>query len=371
MTQRLLVGTRKGLFVWSRGSSGWTLDTVHFLGEPVTMVLEHPADRTLYATLTLGHFGSKLRRLSPGATEWEECGVPVFPEGSEVNAGPPTGDGTQNKKPASLMEIWSLEAAGNDDAQSLWGGMIPGGLFHSADRGQTWQLVESLWNREERSQWFGGGKDDPGIHSIAVDPRDSRRLTLAVSCGGAWFSEDAGATWGLGQGMRAEYMPPNLAYDPVTQDPHRLASCAAAPDTMWIQHHNGIFLSRDAGRTWRELTTARPSSFGFAVVAHPKNPDIAWFAPAADDQCRTPVDAKMVVSRTRDGGETFEVLGRGLPDHQAYDIVYRHGLDVDETGEVLAVGSTTGGLWANENSGDDWTCLSHTLPPVYCIRFAA
>jgi hypothetical protein len=43
---------------------------------------------------------------------------------------------------------------------------------------------------------------------------------------------------------------------------------------------------------------------------------------------------------------------------------------LDETGERLAFGSTTGGLWLSEDQGESWTCLSHTLPPIYAVRFA-
>jgi len=75
-------------------------------------------------------------------------------------------------------------------------------------------------------------------------------------------------------------------------------------------------------------------------------------------------------SRTRDGGDSFEVLRDGLPQKHIYDLVYRHGLDVDASGERLAMGSTTGGLWLGESRGDSWTCLSTHLPPVYCVRFA-
>jgi hypothetical protein len=32
--------------------------------------------------------------------------------------------------------------------------------------------------------------------------------------------------------------------------------------------------------------------------------------------------------------------------------VWRHALDVDESGERLAFGSTSGGLWISENGGD-------------------
>jgi len=87
------------------------------------------------------------------------------------------------------------------------------------------------------------------------------------------------------------------------------------------------------------------------------------------DECRVPVDAKLVVARTRDGGKSFQVLRKGLPQEHAYDLVYRHCLDVDRTGKRLAFGSTTGGLWLSENQGDSWRCLSTQLPPIHCVRF--
>ena len=190
--------------------------------------MPHPFDGCLYATLTLGHFGAKLRKLAHGQEAWEELEVPVFPAGTEVNDGPPIGDAPPKRKAASLDEIWALEAGGADQPGVLWAGTIPGGLFRSSDSGRGWQLVETLWNREERWRWFGGGKDGPGIHSISVDPRDSRKVTLGISCGGVWQTADGGGSWDCrGEGLRAEYLPPNLARDPVAQDPHRLSRSAA------------------------------------------------------------------------------------------------------------------------------------------------
>ena len=371
MSLRLHVATRKGLMSWNRDAQHWSAQPVHFLGDTVTQLLPDERDRSLYAVLTLGHFGAKLRRLPEGATEWIECGVPVYPEGAEINDGPPREDGSQKKKPASLKEIWALESAGHDQPGALWAGTIPGGLFRSTDHGATWSLVNSLWDRPERSQWFGGGKDDPGIHSVCVDPANSKRVAIGISCGGAWFSNDGGESWTVGQGMRAEYMPPNLAYEPSAQDPHRMVLCPSQPDRMWVQHHNGVFRSDDFAANWTEITDVRPAPFGFAVVVHPKNPDTAWLVPAVKDEKRVPVDSKVVVSRTRDAGKSFEVISNGLPEPPAYDLVYRHALDVAPDGETLAFGSTTGGLWISENGGDNWTCLTHTLPPIYALRFSS
>jgi len=267
--------------------------------------------------------------------------------------------------------IWALTAGGADQPGWLWAGTISGGLFLSKDRGESWSLNEPLWNAPEREQWFGGGYDKPGIHSILIDPRDSGKLTLAISSGGVWKSDDAGASWrNVGKGQRATFMPPDLQYDIVSQDPHRIVAPASAPDTIWCQHHCGIFLSRDAGETFTEIENVPPSAFGFAVAVHPNDPETAWFVPAVKDETRVPVDGKLVVVRTRDGGKSFETLSAGLPDAPAYDLIYRHALAVDETGARLAMGSTTGNLWISEDGGERWAMISGHLPPIAALAWA-
>jgi photosystem II stability/assembly factor-like uncharacterized protein len=349
---KLYVGTRKGLFVVTERGVG----KPHFLGDPVSMVLPD-RDGTLYTALNLGHFGVKLHRSENGGKSWQEVAAPEYP---------PQPKDSQDKTPWKLVQLWSLES----DGQRLWAGTIPGGLFTSEDRGKSWQLVQSLWNRLERLEWGGGGYDYAGIDSIAIDPKDPRRVTVAVSTGGAWQTRDGGRSWAIcAQGMYAEYMPPERKFEQNAQDVHRLVLCPAQPDVMWAQHHNGVFRTTDGAKTWHEVATIKPSKFGFAVAVHPRDPDLAWFVPAVKDERRVPVDAKLVVARTRDGGKSFQVLRKGLPQKHAYDLVYRHCLDVDRTGKRLAFGSTTGNLWLSANQGDSWRCLSTHLPPIHCVRF--
>jgi len=360
MSDRLHVATRKGLFSVDRVAGQWRIGAPAFIGDPVTNVLADARDGTLYAALNLGHFGVKLRRSTDAGATWEEIEAPTYP---------PQPDGAEG--PAwKLVQIWSLEAGGPDEPGVLWAGTIPGGLFRSSDRGTTWELVRSLWDRPERLKWFGGGYDAPGIHSILVDPRDSARVMIGISCGGVWLTTDRGATWSLGgPGMAGEYMPPDLAQDPNVQDVHRVVRCAAAPDILWTQHHSSIYRSTDGAASWHEITTAPLSRFGFAVAVHPRDPEVAWFVPAIKDEKRIPVDARLAVTRTRDGGKTFEVLRNGLPEGPSYDLAYRHGLDIDHAGDRLALASTTGSLWISEDQGDRWTLVSAHLPPVYAVRF--
>ncbi|HEX6985038.1 MAG TPA: exo-alpha-sialidase, partial [Planctomycetaceae bacterium] len=319
-----------------------------------------------YAAARLGHFGVKLYRSSDRAQTWEECAAPCYPPQPESDGGEP------DPHKWSLDQVWVLESGGPAAPDVIWAGTNPGGLFRSRDRGTTWELVRPLWEHPDRRRWMGGGYDVPGIHSVCVDPRDPDRIAVGVSTGGVWRTRDGGRSWAAaGEGMRAEYMPPELQFDPVAQDPHRLVQCPSSPEWLWVQHHNGIFVSSDGGDRWREIDGVRPSAFGFAVAVHPADPRTAWFVPATKDERRVPVDGRVVVTRTRDGGESFEVLTRGLPQAHAYDLVYRHALDVSAGGDRLAFGSTTGGLWASEDGGDSWHTLSLNLPPVYAVRFAS
>ena len=355
MSDRILVATRKGLLALARKGGAWSVAATDFPGIPVTAVLRDARDGAIYAALKHGHFGSKLHRSDDDGKSWTELPAPAFPADA---AGAPT-----------LFQIWTMEVGGADEPGRLWIGALPAGLFRSDDRGESWQLVDSLWNVPGRDKWFGGGYDMAGIHTVSPDPRDSKHVFVAISCAGVWETRDGAKSWKLeGKGMVAAYMPPDQANSLEVQDPHRVARCAAAPDVMWMQHHNGIFRSTDAGVTWTQLKLPG-DDFGFAVAAHPKDPNTAWFVPAIKDELRIPRDGAFAVTRTRDGGKSWETLREGLPQRDAFDLIYRHGFDVDGSGTQLAMGSTTGSLWVSDNGGERWQLANAHLPPIYAVRF--
>ncbi|MFA5885977.1 MAG: exo-alpha-sialidase, partial [Acidimicrobiia bacterium] len=170
MAQHLLVGTRKGLFTVDRAGSGYEVVDAAHLGSPVTAVLHDPRDGTTYAALDHGHFGVKLHRRDPGGG-WAEITCPAYP---------PQPDGEvevdqfrQIPIPWATKLLWTLEAGHPDAPGRIWAGTIPGGLFVSDDRGDSWSLVRSLWDDPSRTSWSGGGYDYAGIHSVCVDPRDA------------------------------------------------------------------------------------------------------------------------------------------------------------------------------------------------------
>ncbi len=102
--------------------------------------------------------------------------------------------------------------------------------------------------------------------------------------------------------------------------------------------------------------------------ACPAHPDVLW----QQNQCGIwrSTGGDMCVSRTTDGGKTWTTLRNGLPQHAAYDIVYRHALDVTAGGASLAFASTTGNAYLTDDCGESWRCIGQNLPPAYALRFA-
>ncbi len=370
----LLVASRKGLFVLrghpASSNNEWKISAHHFEGEPVTQVLVDPRDGAWYVALRLGHFGVKLKKSSDQGATWIEVAAPMLP------SKPTSGIWADDVTPWSVDLIWSFAAGGVEEPGTLWAGCMPAGLFKSLDSGTSWQLMESLWFDERRKEWFGGGNDHPGIHSIIVDPRDSQHVTIAISCGGVWHTLDGGKNWMLiGEGLSANFMPPDREYDPNIQDPHAVSACAQSPDIMWMQHHAGSYRSADAGRHWQRLSAPLKSDFGFPVVADPENPDRAWLVPAQADIHRYAPNGAMCVARTDDAGKTWQILRHGLPQQNAFDLVYRHSLALTaidgNTLRMLAMGSTTGSLWLSVDSGEHWQTISNHFPPIASLQWSA
>ena len=329
MSDTLLVSTRKGLFTVARKAKQWEITAVDFLGDNVTLTLTDRRDgRSLRGARsrplrrqappldgrTVGRRSPRPPiRPSPRATKRTTCGA-----GRSIGARPESG---------------RSQPGGADEPGVIWCGTLPGGLFRSSDHGQSWDMIRSLWDHPKRKQWMGGGADLPGIHSILRRPA---QFQARVDCG-------LDRRHLVHRGCRRELERcAAKACAPNTRRPSRLTipsprtsivsrNVRAAPQRMWVQHHNGIFVSSDEGESFTEIAGVEPSTFGFPVVVHPREPDTAWFVPEIKDEKRIPREGKLVVTRTRDGGKSFDVLTKGLPQSHAYDIVYRHALALDET----------------------------------------
>lgn len=387
MTDTIWLGTRKGTFAVERGAGGrWSVKLAGHAGQGSNFVTRDPSSGVVWAALGHGHWGAKLSRSDDGGATWRDASQIRYPEDARYLA-PPMPDesgamGATVLKDATLLKLWMIAFGAPGQ---VYVGTIPGGLFVSEDGGESFALNRPLWDHESRggdlskgasedahTHWFGTpaseGEFAPGIHSIVVDPRDPKRVMVAVSTAGVLETRDGGATWrSRNRGMINDYLP-----DPTAEwghDPHFVTICRSDPNHVWQQNHAGVFYSADGAETWQHVS--RPESgvrFGFPVAVDDEDGRCAWVVPGKADMQRTTIDGALFVARTRDGGASWEPLRTGLPQDHAYDVVYRHALD--NAGELVAFGSTTGNLFVSADRGDSWECVANYLPPIYSVRFA-
>jgi hypothetical protein len=386
MSDRILVGTRKGTFLVAKSGSKWRPHLAGHAGAGVNFVARDPNRGTLWAALGHGHWGAKLSRSDDDGETWTDAPQVKYPEGARHYLPPPPtdtgpGEGAPTLKPATLLKLWKL-AFGPDGR--MYVGTIPGGLFVSSDGGETFELNRGLWDHESRggdlwngegngtTKWYGTpaaeGEFAPGLHSVVVDPRDGDRILVAISTAGVFETNDGGATWrARNRGMVMDYAP-----DPTDEwaghDPHSMVMCPAQPEHVWQQNHCGVFYSDDGAATWRKVSNPDAGvHFGFPVVVDERDGRTAWLVPGKADMQRTTIDGGLFVARTEDGGASWTQLREGLPQEHAYDVIYRHALA--NSGDRLAFGTTTGNLYVSEDRGESWITVANNLPPVYSVRF--
>jgi photosystem II stability/assembly factor-like uncharacterized protein len=386
LSDRILLGTRKGTFQVNRSARRWRPALAGHAGAGVNFVARDPHAGTLWAALGHGHWGAKLSRSDDGGTTWKDAQQIRYPDRARHYLPPPPtetgpGEGKPTLKPATLLKLWTIAFGGPGQVHV---GTIPGGLFTSTDGGETFELCRGLWDHESRggdlfagegngtTKWFGTpaaeGEFAPGIHSIVVDPRDHDRYLVAVSTAGVFETRDAGRTWRTrNAGLTMDYAP-----DPTDEwaghDPHAVVLCPKDPDRLWQQNHCGVFTSDDGAASWRKVSSPDAGvHFGFPLAVDHDDGRVAWLVPGKSDMQRTTIDGGLFVARTEDGGASWTQLREGLPQEGAYDVIYRHALD--NAGDRLAFGTTTGNLYVSEDRGESWVAVAHNLPPIYSVRF--
>ncbi len=355
-----ILGTKKGLLYYVMSEGKYVLKSNHFEGIPVTAFLNDNRTGVWWVALNHGHWGVKLHKSVDEGQTWEAVDVPSFQEGKEYKAG----------VPATVKDIFCIQQGGEDEKDTLWIGTRPGALFKSEDYGKTFQLNHALWDLPSRTnpnQWFGGGWDEPIIHSIELHPNNKDHIYLGLSVAGVFETKDGGSSWSaINKGSIAGFLPdPNVE---LGHDPHRLLICKNNPNVLWQQNHCGVFKTENSGQNWIPSSKEEEvAHFGFALAIDHDNHNEAWIIPAISDEIRIANDQKLRVYYTNDSGENWTSRSNGLPQQNSFDLVYRHAFD--KQNNTLAFGTTTGNLYLSKDKGLNWMTVSNNIPPVNVLHF--
>jgi hypothetical protein len=303
-----------------------------------------------------------VQRSDDGGATWEPVGNGFAFEGE-----PGTHlwyDGTPH--PWEFNRVWHFEPS-PDDPDVVFAGVEDAALFRSSDGGATWTELPALRAHGRGADWQPGG-GGMCLHTVIIDPADTRRMFVAISSAGAFRTDDGGESWTIATGgLRSEFLPDPEA--PLGHCVHNLAMHPDRPDTLFMQKHWDVCRSDDAGDTWTEVSGDLPSDFGSPVAVHAHEPETVYVVPILSDAEHYPPEGRLRVARSRTGGGEWELLGRGLPQRDCYVNVLRDAMAVDRLDDCgVYVGTTGGQVFASADSGDTWTAIAQYLPAVLSVE---
>src|SRR5947208_3438268 len=379
---RVLVGTRKGAFILTSDGKRerWNVSGPHFAGWEIYHLKGSPVDpNRLYASQTSGWFGQIIQRSDDGGKTWQPPGSK--PEELTSADGMPKGesnkfvyegevgthkwyDGTQH--PWEFKRIWHLEPS-LTDPNTVYAGAEDAALFKTVDGGQTWHELSGL--RRAKGHLWQPGAGGMAVHTIILDPKNAKRIYIAISAAGAFRTDDGGKTWRpVNRGLKSQYELPDPDAE-VGHCVHRIAMHPSRPDVLFMQKHWDVLRSDDAGESWHEVSGNLPTDFGFPIDVHAHQPETIYVVPIKSDSEHYLPDGKLRVYRSRTGGHEWEALARGLPQRDCYVNVLRDAMAADSLDPCGVYFGTTGGqVYVSADAGDSWSAAVRDLPSVVSVE---
>jgi hypothetical protein len=368
---RIWVGTRKGAFVFSsKDRKKWDADGPFFGGQEVHHVVQDARDpKRYYAAVGNAWFGPHLHASTNGGKTWETSEKGLEVKGISGKSWQVTEKGMELKETpdATLKRIWNITPGAADEPGVVYLGGDPGVLFRSGDNGANWEMVPGLDNHPTRERWTPGA-GGMMVHSIACLGKG--RLIVGISAAGAFRSNDSGKTWEPFNGnVRIDFAPDK--FPEVGQCVHKLKAHPNNSGALYQQNHCGVYRADFGAKKWDDISKGLPSRFGFALAVPAAEKQTLFTIPIDSSEERFVPGGKLRVARSRDGGRSWKLLTKGLPQSNAYVLVLREGMTSDDRDPAgVYFGTSSGTLFSTRNAGDSWQVLAENLPPIYSVTAA-
>jgi photosystem II stability/assembly factor-like uncharacterized protein len=200
---------------------------------------------------------------------------------------------------------------------------------------------------------------------VLFSPTDSRTLYFASNT--LWKTTTGGQSWTeISPDLSRETweLPASVARyagtaaaRPVRRGViYTVAPSSLDPDVIWAGTDDGlIHVTRDAGRTWTDVTPPALVPWAKVSVIEASKFDADW-AYAAVNTLRLD-DVRPHISRTRDGGRTWTEIAGGLPSGTIVNVVRE-----DPLRRGLLFAGTEHGVHVSFDDGERWQPLRLNMP---------
>ena len=374
----ILVGTTKGAFLISGGDerNGWAVEGPFCDGWPINHIVGDPATGTIWAGGGSDWHGAGVWRSADGGKSWE---VTRLSSGQMDEWAANDPDFAQmigwKEEPlpysGAISQIWSLGLSNG----TLYAGTKPASLLASTDGGESWDKIDALTNHPSAESWNPGAAGLV-LHTIVPDPSDPKKLWVAISAAGVFATEDGGKTWERRNRLSNAESCSHHDHPAAPRDGetghcvHNMMRAPGSEDLLYQQNHHGVWRSSDGGRSWDDITEGLPSTFGFPIRVHPRNPDRIWTIPLNGDSAgRFPPDAAAAVWRSSDGGRNWKDMREGLPQTGCFFTVLRQAMAGDERDPAgVYFGTNSGSVFASLDEGESWQEIARHMPTILGVE---
>ena len=327
LSNEVLVGTREGVVTIARAGSEWKVAHRAITDKHISAIVKEPESGLTFA----GAFHGSVYVSKDDGKTWE----------ARANGM------TQNN-------IYSLAVRRMNSRVRVFAGTEPAHLFVSDDLGLNWTEIPSLRSVPSVPKWSFPAPPHIGhVKHINFDPEDSKTIYASVEVGGLLRSTDGGNHW--------EEFPS------LYEDVHRLMIHPSNPKFLYGVTGRGLYVSPDEGATWEQWTRREDEIGGYpdGFVFRPSDPKSILMTAAHDapGTWRTTHFAGARISRSKDGGRTWEILHNGLPDRLQASIEAFCLEEADDSTAVFAA-TTSGEIFCSSDMGDGWEKVITGLPPI-------
>ena len=260
-----------------------------------------------------------------------------------------TGDGAQSWQQILAANAQALLQDGQN-RNRLWVGTEPAGIFRTTDGGQHWtDLSDSVRQIPSALDWsYSEPPYQARLRSIQQHPTQVDTILAGIEDGGAIRSTDGGESWrqsdvGLDEGVLA------LAVQPTK------------PDFWLAGTGQGIYRSRDVGRSWQALATELPYEVAYPILVLPSGLCLANLAATLPGNWIE--NAVSTLYRSEDEGNTWQAVVIE-PNQPSYITALSH--NPFEAGTIYA-GTQNGTIYWSKNYGQSWEKIGQLAARIHTI----
>ena len=231
-------------------------------------------------------------------------------------------------------------------------GSTGGGVWKTMDDGITWNNVSDGFFRTGTVGAIAVSASNPNLVLVGMGEHAARGVMTSMG-DGVYLSRDAGKTWEH-LGLENSRHISDVFIHPSDENLFYVAVQGAQYGTT---EDRGIYRTTDGGQSWEKVLYVNPTTGASSLSMDPNNPRVLYASMWEHE--RLPWTMKSGgpnsgLYKSNDGGSTWEKLTQGLPGEFGKSGISASGAQSDLVYAVLEAEGDKAGVYRSDDGGVKW-----------------